>query len=1029
MSFYTNTKKEVFNFDKDVNSKIDGDRSKVKDSDRTIKQLNQKYMLLSEDDKNDVPVISTPLTKSTPMPRPGLPDFDGSSASIDNTVANPDILNNKTVTCSDQAQLPAEYNKLCDSDDNPYLEDCNKFTLKKELIEEACLKEEKINKEDFSPYPDLNDPKFNLKIATKKEFNENRYDGEILDMSIEERAEILSNADFQLSPHQLFVKNFLSSDTPYNSLLLFHGLGTGKTCSAIGVSEDMREYLTEKGNPTNIKILIVASLPVLNNFRSSIFDANKLTLENGFWTSNTCLGNKLLNEINPLRVQNLRKNDVEIKINKIIDKNYEFITYSQLADKIKGLLTEKEEIEMTRPDVIKVKLSERTTRRIKDIFDETLLIIDEVHNINNMEDIEPDFVNNNPTAITEDTTQGEEEREVPFLEMVPKKSVLNLSNYLEMIVKTSKNMKLLFLSATPMYDSFREIIWLLNIMNTNDKRARIAVNQVFDKSGNFINGGKELLTRKVRGYISVVRGENPYTFPYRIYPSDFDLSNTFSADGYQYPTKTWDGNLLPERERERIISLYLSKIGSCGQGETEDCMNCQSCCYKKATKNLSELTSLTITMLLEMLIIVYPPEGNDLNIKELTGMDGFNRIMRYDKSTHTFKYADKHAGFFHPSKIGKYSAKIKTVLEKMNNSEGVILIYSDKIFSGLLPMALALEESGFCRYENNNLLHGTKQTSMSYVMITGNPTLSPDNKKDIETVTDVKNKNGEQVKVILISKAGAEGIDFKFIRQVHVLDPWFNLNRTEQVIGRAVRSFGHKDLAFAERNVQIFMHATMLEDLQTESFDLFVYRIAEDKAKKMGLITRLLKETAVDCIINHSQTNFTQENIYDKLKENGTVRQHLSTGQIINNFLVGDAPFSSACDYMEKCHYNCSLPVKVEDITELDEDTYNEKFIKANFDIILSEIKSLMRSGFFYKKDTIIEKLKKYPRIQIFAALSHLIDDVTEELLDKYGKPGHLINIGDYYLFQPTELNNKRISLYERMTPIDEKFQMIRFNV
>ena len=53
---------------------------------------------------------------------------------------------------------------------------------------------------------------------------------------------------FELSPHQLFVKNFLSSQTPYNSLLLFHGLGTGKTCSAIGITEEHRDYIKQTNN-------------------------------------------------------------------------------------------------------------------------------------------------------------------------------------------------------------------------------------------------------------------------------------------------------------------------------------------------------------------------------------------------------------------------------------------------------------------------------------------------------------------------------------------------------------------------------------------------------------------------------------------------------------------------------------------------------------------------------------------------------------------------------------------------------------
>ena len=64
---------------------------------------------------------------------------------------------------------------------------------------------------------------------------------------IKEYANKMCNADFELSPHQLFVRNFLSIQTPYNSLLLYHGLGTGKTCSAITICEEMRDYLVNIG--------------------------------------------------------------------------------------------------------------------------------------------------------------------------------------------------------------------------------------------------------------------------------------------------------------------------------------------------------------------------------------------------------------------------------------------------------------------------------------------------------------------------------------------------------------------------------------------------------------------------------------------------------------------------------------------------------------------------------------------------------------------------------------------------------------
>ena len=83
-------------------------------------------------------------------------------------------------------------------------------------------------------------------------------------------------------------------------------------------------------------------------------------------------------------------------------------------------------------------------------------------------------------------------------------------------------------------------------------------------------------------------------------------------------------------------------------------------------------------------------------------------------------------------------------------------------------------------------------------MITGDKALSPNNVEDFKLLTNSDNKNGTSVKVVLISQAGSEGLDFKFIRQVHILEPWYNMNRIEQIIGRAVRNCSHKDLPFVE---------------------------------------------------------------------------------------------------------------------------------------------------------------------------------------------------------------------------------------
>jgi superfamily II DNA or RNA helicase len=186
-----------------------------------------------------------------------------------------------------------------------------------------------------------------------------------------------------------------------------------------------------------------------------------------------------------------------------------------------------------------------------------------------------------------------------------------------------------------------------------------------------------------------------------------------------------------------------------------------------------------------------------------------------------------------------------------------------------------------------------------YVMITGDPIFSPNNDADIKYLNQPKNKEGEFVKVVLISKAAGEGVDFKNIRQVHVMEPWFNMSRIEQIIGRGVRNLSHCQLPFEQRNVEIYLHGT--QSGETETADLYIYRLAEQKSVKIGKVTRVLKETAVDCNLNIAQTNFTAEKLKELLKTN-VVQIETSTGETMD-YTVGDKPFTEICDYMDNCNY------------------------------------------------------------------------------------------------------------------------------
>lgn len=1059
----------------------------------------------------------------------------------------------------DASQSQYELNK-CDNPAN--YEDingpCNKLLLEKEQNERAELASQAPTHDYL--YPSLNDNSFNEKITTKQEFNDTQYEGiktekdengNDVAMDVETYSNILSDAPFELQPHQAFVKNFLSLQTPYNSLLLYHGLGSGKTCSAIGVCEEQREYLKQMG--INKKIIIIAAPNVQDNFRLQLFDERKLVETDGLWNIRACTGNKMLKEINPTNLRMLTKEMIVKQINHLINTYYSFVGYIQFANMVDDIIAKVDAALGDRSDLSEETRQKYINAQLNNEFNNSLIVIDEVHNIR--------IADENPR----------------------KSAAVNLMK----IAHSVENLRFLLLSATPMYNNYAEIVWLLNLMNVNDKRAAVEIKQIFAPDGQFLvdpskpdgeqNVGERLFVQKCTGYVSFVRGENPYTFPFRVYPDLFaepannfisalkDAQEKLSKDAEHPEYPAYQMNNKPIDKETPIIPMFLTNIG-----ETQ--MHGYKCIINYLKREQQQLTndalkfenmeSFGYTILqkpIEALNMVYPVDGLKEYAKELevaasaakevpqidapvtpeklkeykasplvkeleqeqkeesvregldvgldledqsggeptirgtlsniTGKSGLKYAMQFEGTGDSaikgnFEYRPrilkKYGRIFSPDNIGNYSAKIAQIcacIRRTNRdglgfrvSKGVILIYSQYIDSGLIPVALALEELGFTRYGkdskslfktappntpvdvNTMLPRQGKPPFMParYTMITGDKRLSKNNDADIKAITSINNKDGNIIKVVLISTAGSEGIDLKFIRQVHILDPWYNMNRIEQIIGRAVRNFSHKDLPFNERNVEIFLHGTMLlgQDAAEEAADLYVYRVAEMKAIQIGKISRLLKETAVDCVLNYEQTTLTRAHFEEMGQK--PVEQLLSYYTADDEsiqYQVGDVPFSATCDYGQ-CEYKCLNLNNVGGLEEtptpppaaITRDTYNEKFIMSNAEKIVQKIKDIFSNKenghhYFYKKAhlrKLVNTPREFPELQIYAAISKLIYDKSEFITDFYNRAGNLVNIGDYYLFQPAEFgstnNPSAISSFDRTVPVDYKPVSININ-
>ena len=869
-------------------------------------------------------------------------------------------------------------------------------------------------------YPNLNDPRFTEKITKKKEFSDTKYSEKTEEeyKNIEEISDSLCEVrEFELDPHQMFVRNFLSFQTPYNSLLLYHGLGTGKTCSAIGVCEEMRSYLNQMG--INKRIIIVASPVVQANFKLQLFDERKLKKINGEWNLYGCTGNKFIKEINPMNMKGLERDKIVKQIRRIISQSYLFLGYIQFANYISRIM-DKYKIGKDADD----KKKKRIQKALDKEFSNRLIVIDEAHNIR-----------------TSDS-----------------KELKRTSENLLQLVKYTDSLKLLLLSATPMFDKAREIVWLLNLMNLNDNRFRIRESDIFDANDNFKrdeqgnNIGQELLIQKAIGYISYVHGENPFTFPYRIWPANW--GNPYSiklktAEGWKYPPvqinstpiieplKHLDVLVLPIRsEQEEGYNYVLQKL-------KEDPR------YSALNEPREGVQYTAIEGLKQTLNFVYP-HSNMVNEKPnlLYGKGGLDRSMKYNEATKSnFSYKEKtlkeFGRIFSPQELPKYSSKISYICDQIQKSKGIILVYSQYIDGGGIPIALALEEIGFTRYgKKSKSLFAEPPTDpvdyksmlpeqetkgdfhpAKYIMITGSDQLSPDKVGDMAAITNSNNSDGKFVKVVIISKAGSEGLDFKCIRQIHILEPWYNINRLDQIIGRGVRNLSHCLLPYNNRNVEIYLYGTEFQENDREAIDLYMYRLAERKAIQIGIVTRILKENATDCLLNRGQTQRLASEI------NVEVEQIVSSSDTPIVYQIGDKDNSMLCDFMS-CGYKCK-PFDGE-ITpnEISSDTYDEKFIIMNLDKILQRIRQLYKERYFYKREeliTMINAVKSYPLDQIYSALNFFVKEKNEYLVDMLGRIGVLVNIGDYYLFQPVEIDNSHITRYERSKPIDFKRSLINF--
>ena len=893
------------------------------------------------------------------------------------------------------------------------IENEEEFVSNIEEINESNYSET-VDEDKFKFHPEIDDPYFYKKLYQKKEFYKYRYEDEKRKME-DICPQTSKSREFRLMPHQEFLKNYISPNTPYNGVLVYHSTGVGKTCTAISIAEGFKDTLKIYGK----KIIVISSDAIKKNFKKELYNPAKNRFKKKKDDIVQCTG--LTYELGD-QFKYLTDEQKLLKIDKLISDSYQFYAYQKFANVlISNIGLDPENLD---------NITDEQKRKINDIYSNRVIIVDEVHNLRKGGDVK----------------------------------LKKIYKMLEIIIENTSNLKLVFMSATPMYDKPREIIDILNLLLMNDNRKRIRDIEIFDREGNIVKDGEERLLRISKGYVSYLRGENPSTFPLRLVPKEAKIPNV-KYDVF--------GEEIPKDKRLKYEKLILCDMKGLQFRVYHEHLQKRLKKLEDNEEKKEKAVNVLGLAIAQICDIVFPTDTGGGTYGnggfDAGGIGPFEKFtyMRLEKTYTKFKYR-KHAilnigtkqevPFLDETVLGDYSAKFKKAFDFIKNCQGTVLLGSMYIAAGVLPFALMLEQNGFERY----VIDGETQLLQSqpyprkpricykcghpylykehtdrkdknfhtfkvakYVIVSSGSEghFKIDIAQAVKMFSSPDNKNGEKVKVFLGTNVIKEGLDFSNIRQMYILDPWYNISDHEQKIGRAIRFCSHVLLKPEQRNVEVFKLATSNKDAEdkktreTETDDERRYRIAENKDFKIKAVRNILKRSAIDCV------PYKKRNLYTDKKK---VKQVTSRGEKID-ISKDDKPFSVECDYKEECDFKCVWEPHGK--LKIDTDTYDLIFDKTDIEKIKKRINKLFKKDIVYEISKIKDFVyKEYPDMEerfIYKALEDLIKG-SEYIYDRFDRKGKLIYSGDYYIFEPLELADLKLPMLYREKPLTKKPKRVK---
>ena len=334
--------------------------------------------------------------------------------------------------------------------------------------------------------------------------------------------------EFSLLTHQKIVRDYINLYTPYRGLLLYHGLGSGKTCSSIGIAEGLK---------TDKKIIIMTPASLRVNYMEELKKCGDLLYKkNQYWEFIDTIGNDKLSKdlafVLSIPFEYIKKKGGAWLVNVSKKSNYETLETKQritLDEQINEMIKSKYKF-INYNGLRNSHLQNMTQNFTVNPFDNCVVIVDEAHNLVSR-----------------------------IVNKLKNKSALSMKLYEYLM--TAENAKIVLLTGTPIINYPNEVSILFNILRGKIKtyKFKLVINSEKKLNQEILNKLflKYEKVNKLMDYIdyqpssnTLVVTQNPFGFV-----SQFEKTR---YEGVHLDTDLLDSNLT-QKEFVTLIAKVLKK--------------------------------------------------------------------------------------------------------------------------------------------------------------------------------------------------------------------------------------------------------------------------------------------------------------------------------------------------------------------------------------------------------------------------------------------------------------------------------------